>query len=673
MRVNRLATSAAIACSVAACIAVTLFGLSKATWVHDESIPLRFATVTLVSICVASRLFGMWPLVVGAVFCGLLALASGAVWPLAVVVWFAVAAMQLGRWVLRAFGAKTETWTRDLLIGAGLYGTIVGLLAHFPVNYPGLYGLGLVLPFMLNRKLVATWVSAANECSWRTNATTHHGTYWLDVLISVIAIVHFAVALMPEAGHDALAMHLFVPGHLAQRHAWGFDAATYVWAVMPMLGDWLFSIGYMLGGETAARLINVGFIYLLGILIRDLVIWARGTEVGARWAVLLFLATPLTFAESSSLFIESVWASFLVAGSLSLFRLITSEGRQRGDWIASGMLFGTALASKAVTFTALVVMLVPLALKIRGLFQRSSPGDIALAAALFGGLGAVPYVTAWILTGNPVFPFFNAVFASPLYLKENFQDVRFGRGITWDVIYDATFHTEKFMEALPGAVGFQWLLLLVPAVLAVLVYRRRRAQLLFAVGCLTIVLAFQFTSYLRYVFPSFAWVAAGIGVAASTQLCTAFSKRVLVLLGTSVVALNLTFFNSGTNWGALSLRVLASPAGRETYIRLQIPIRYAVEFVNRLNVNRTPVAVFSLPMTAPLQADALYPNWYNYRFQDAVAEANSPGAIAALLASEGVDFLILDDNWGSLECRQSIEDATENVAKFGPISVRKRP
>ena len=336
------------------------------------------------------------------------------------------------------------------------------------------------------------------------------------------------------------------------------------------------------------------------------------------------------------------------------------------------MLFGSAMASKAVTFTALAILLVPLTLKIKGLFRRSSLGDIAAAAALFGGLGVVPYVTAWILTGNPVFPFFNAIFASPLYLKENFQDERFGRGISWDVIYDATFHTETFMEALPGAVGFQWLLLFVPALLAVLAFRRRRAQLLFAVGCLTIILAFEFTAYLRYVFPSFAWVAAGIGVAASAQVSTAISKRMLILLGALVVALNLTFFNSGTNWGALSLRVLASPAARETYIRAQIPIRHAVELVNRLNVDRKPVAVFSLPMTAPLQADALYPNWYNYRFQNAVAEANSSGAIATLLANEGVEFLILDDNWGSAETRQWIEDATENVAKFGAISVRKR-
>ena len=660
-----------ITCSIAVCIAVTLWGLSNSVWSHRESVSLNFAGVSLIAICAGSRLYGRPPLVVGAGCLSLLALASGAVWPLVVAVWFAVASTLLGSWVLRAFGADAGSWTRGLLIGAGLYGTTAGLLAHFPVNYPGLYAFALVVPVLVNRQLVATWMSAGAEWLSRLRCTPVSNTHWLDVFISMVAIVHFAVALMPEVGHDALAMHLFVPGHLAQRHAWGFDAATYVWAVMPMLGDWLFSIGYMLGGETAARLINVGFIFLLGLLIRDLVIWARGTEVGARWAVLLFLSTPLTFAESSSLFIESVWASFIVAGSLSLFKLISSDGRQRGDWMASGILFGSALATKAVTFTALAVLLIPLMLKFRGWFRRSSFRDMALAAVFFTGLGAVPYATAWALTGNPVFPFFNAVFASPFYPTENFQDTRFGSGVSWDVIYDATFHTGIFMEALPGAVGFQWLLLFVPAILAALAFRRRRVLLLFAVGSLTILLAFQFTAYLRYVFPSFAWVVAGIGAAASAEVSTPLGKRALILLGAAVVGLNLAFFGSATNWGALSLRVLANPAARETYIRVQIPIRHAVELVNRLNVNRTPVAVFSLPMTAPLQADALYPNWYNYRFQDAVAMADSPGAITALLASKGVDYVILEENWESTERRQLIKDATQKVAEFGAISVRR--
>ena len=155
---------------------------------------------------------------------------------------------------------------------------------------------------------------------------------------------------MPEVGHDALAMHLFVPAHLSLRHEWSFDVTKYVWAVMPMMGDWLFSIAYMLGGETAARLINVSFIFILCRLVRDLVLWAGGNAVGARWSVLLFLATPLTFTESSSLYIESVWASFVVAGSLSIFKLLPSaEDNKKIQLPIAGLLLGGALAAKAVT------------------------------------------------------------------------------------------------------------------------------------------------------------------------------------------------------------------------------------------------------------------------------------------------------------------------------------
>ena len=90
-----------------------------------------------------------------------------------------------------------------------------------------------------------------------------------------------------------------------------------------------------------------------------------------------------------------------------------------------------------------------------------------------------------------------------------------------------------------------------------------------------------------------------------------------------------------------------------------------------MNVERTPVAVFALPMTAPLESDALYANWYNDRFQNAVAQAGSPRAIVELLTNRGADFLILDESWSSTDRRQMIRDASENIAKFGEISVRK--
>ncbi len=86
-----------------------------------------------------------------------------------------------------------------------------------------------------------------------------------------------------------------------------------------------------------------------------------------------------------------------------------------------------------------------------------------------------------------------------------------------------------------------------------------------------------------------------------------------------------------------------------------------MELINHLNVGQTPVAVFSIPLTAPLNADALYPSWYNYRFQRRVAKQSSSSAMAALLAAEGVDYVILDDQWGTADQRAMIEGATEQV------------
>jgi 4-amino-4-deoxy-L-arabinose transferase-like glycosyltransferase len=482
---------------------------------------------------------------------------------------------------------------------------------------------------------------------------------------------------MPEVGHDALVTHLFVPAHLASRHEWGFDVNTYAWAVMPMLGDWLFSIGYMLAGETAARLINVSFIFVLGWLVRDLVIWGGGSALGAKWAVLLFLTTPLTFTESSSLFIESVWASFVIAGSLSVFKILQRKNDQAAHLPMAGLLLGGALATKAVTFTILPVLLLILVCWYRTWVRWNLIPALMLGLILFFAAGAIPYATAWHLTGNPVFPFFNQIFQSPFWPAIAFDPPAvFGKGLTWDVLYQATFHTEKFLESRPGATGFQWLLLLFPALLILLFSRRHKGVILFIVAGLSVVLTFQSTAYLRYVFPSFAWVAGGIGVALSVAHTASVSYgralgRTLSIIGWIVLFLNLVFLKSGTYYGDLSLQPLISQIGRETYLNSRLPIRNAVELVNRLNVARTPVAVFSSPLTAGLNSDGLYPNWYNHQFEAKVSQATTSEAIDQLLLEKWVDYVILDDDWGTAEKRKIIESATEKLAQLGVISVRK--
>ena len=138
-----------------------------------------------------------------------------------------------------------------------------------------------------------------------------------------------------------------------------------------------------------------------------------------------------------------------------------------------------------------------------------------------------------------------------------------------------------------------------------------------------------------------------------------------------MVALNLMFFESGTPYGDLSLQALVTPSGREAYLNNRLPIRNAVELINRLNVGRTPVAVFSPPLIGGMNGDALLPNWYNYQFQTLVDEAQSSKIVTQLLLGKGVDYVILDSNWGEAEKRKIIEDATTKVAELGAVTVRK--
>ena len=645
----------------------TSFAL-KGGYLPDYSISF---IVIGVMIELLSRIVGLNRLVLGGIVACIIAILTNTTWPLLVTVWFALSSYLLGRIVLTLLKINKDKQSNitAALVGAGAYGTVVGLLAHFPINYPALYGMALTLP------IVFEWRTLVDMVRYFSKHLTQPSEFkWLDLVIALVALVHFSVALMPEVGHDALAVHLFVPGHLLSRHEWGFDVTTYVWAAMPMMGDWIYSIGYMMGGETAARMINVGFIFVLGWLIRDLVIWAGGNALGTRWATLLFLTTPLTFTESNTLYIESIWTAFIIAGSLSVFKLLQSNNDQSEHLPVAGFLLGGALALKAVTLAILPVFLLMLLWKYGTWAQRKLSSYLLLGLVLFFAVGIIPYVTAWYLTGNPVFPFFNKLFQSQFYSDiENFTNTLYQSGFTWDVLYQATFYTGKYAEGSAGTPGFQWMLLFFPALLVLLLSKKYRGVILFTVAILSIFLTFQSQSYLRYVFPSFVWVATGIGVALSATKYTNadFYKKTLSIIVGIVVLLNLIFFKSGTHYGTLSIEPLMSPSGRESYINNRLPIRSAIKMLNQINILRTPVAVFSQPLTAGLNADALYPNWYNPQFNEKVLGATTSDAIAQMLLGEGVDYIILDSTWGNVNNRNAIENATHSLAELGEISVRK--
>ena len=659
--------------SFATGIVLTVIGFLNLIPVSVEAGGWRWTYSYLVVFCLLTLFIaavGRWhgSRVASALVTALLLIALGAVVPTAVVAALALSAFVLGRLLLRDPHIAV---TDHLLVGIVVIGTVLSLLVHLPINNAGTWALLFSLPLIIGWRHVQTL--------WPTiRATTPKSLhlYLLQCAITSAALLHVLVGLMPETGHDALAMHLFVPAYVAYHQVWHFDAATYVWAVMPMFVDWLYTAGYLFAGETGARLVNVGSILLLATLVHRVALWAGANRKTANWGVLLLLVTPLTFLESSRLLIEGMWSALVVGGTLAILRLLTKPGNARTDVLLGGLMLGGALAAKEVTFTILPILALVVLVSVRRWFSRELLPEIGVALLVFLVVGLIPYVTAYVLTGNPVFPFFNAYFQSPLYPIENFQPpATFGRGVSWDTLFQMTFNSGKYLEATAGAAGFQWLLLVMPGVLGGLLAWNRRILLSSLIAAGSFWLTFGQMAYLRYIFPTFALacalVAAALTLAASLGPWT---WRVAFTVTFATLILNLLHFESGTYSGQIDLRVIIDPRARTAYLESKVPVRSAVRAVNGLNKELNPVAFFSAPLTAGLKADALYPSWYNHRFQKLMLSADSVQSMGSLLGNECAQFLVVDNAWGGKKLSyvvSLVNKVSTELVRFNTVSVRR--
>lgn len=624
-----------------------------------------FGIFTALTLAIA--VLGLWrgPHNAGLIVSTLLALGLGAMVPVATVVFLILSALSLGRLLV---SSPKVAPTDVLLVGIVAFGSLLSILIALPINNAGSWGLLFALPLVLGwRRLRLAWPAAAAAEPRSTQL------YLLQCGIGAAALLHLLVALMPEVGHDALAMHLLVPAHVAQHQAWHFDTAHHVWAVMPMFVDWFYTAAYLFAGETAARLLNVASILLLATLVHRSAVWAGATRIGANWSALLLLVTPLTYLESSSLFIEGLWSALVLGGTLALLRLSTSADNARREILLASVFLGGALAAKAVTFTLLPVLALLLLARVRHWLTRELIPATGYALFMFVAVGAIPYMRAYGLTGNPVFPFFNGYFQSPLYPPSNFgPPEKFELGLDWDTVYRITFDSSRYLEASVGSAGFQWLLLVVPGLLVVALARRHRALLLGVIALGWGWLTFEQTAYLRYVLPSFALACAMVGVMLAVAESTGrWARRASITAALAALVLNLFHLHSATWYGEIYLRVITDSRAREAFIENAAPTRVAVDLVNALNQADTPVAFFSQPLTAGLKADALYANWYNTRFLMAVLDTANAAELGQLLANEKVEYLLLDEAWREIDPHARLKEISTEIARISTVSVRR--
>jgi hypothetical protein len=72
-----------------------------------------------------------------------------------------------------------------------------------------------------------------------------------------------------------------------------------------------------------------------------------------------------------------------------------------------------------------------------------------------------------------------------------------------------------------------------------------------------------------------------------------------------------------------------------------------------------------------LEAEGLYPNWYNNKFEKELNQVKDVSGMVTLLKQYKSDIVILDSQWRSPEQIKIAEASTKLIYNFGRFSVRK--
>jgi glycosyltransferase involved in cell wall biosynthesis len=558
--------------------------------------------------------------------------------PVGAVLLFLFSATILGKLV---FGRSVDS-RFAVLGGMAIWIFAMTLANRLPIHYVASYLVALALPIALgyreSRLLAEQWLDL-----FRPSYLRRTSEFVAFSLLAAVMIAHWLVVLKPEVSGDGLTMHMAIPFDIATHHAFTFDFRQIVWALMPKGADWCYSVLYVLGGEFAARLLNLAMLAVLGILLFRVASKFVSPAV-AMLTSFLFLSTPLVQMVTGSLLVENFVAAMSLGAVAAGWRFY--ETRSTRYLLLTAVLFGTSISLK---FGALAVVVFALPLfawmiwRARGELRPNLPVAAFCALILLLGIGSIPYLDAYRQSGNPIFPFANDRFHSA-YFADDLKDVRFEQPLTWRTPIDLTFRTHRYHEGQNGSFGFQYFLFL-PLTLACLgLMRSLRALSAVVIGLGGAILIGATQPNARYFYPALPFLTLG-AIAALASLRS--SRRILFHTGVAAAGLaglwNFYFLPS-SGWyhkGFVSVP-LFSAAGRRSYLLETAPFREVISYVNR--IDRDQPIYMDTPQIAGLIPPAYALSWHDYPFWRRVEACQHPEDFYRLLSHLHVQRLIVDQN-----------------------------
>ncbi len=221
-------------------------------------------------------------------------------------------------------------------------------------------------------------------------------------------LLALAGALAPATGQDELCYHLTQPKNFVREHR--IYAVPYsVNSLWPYLTQMLYTLGLLFRGAALAKLFHF-FFYLTVAGAVGTFLTRFSTKRTAVLGALTFLLTPALYIQAAYAYVDASLACYVF---LAFYALLVFFEERRPAWaVLAGICAGLAASTKLLGL--FVLPLAAAALVWRLARDRSDRTTLVRGGALFVlaacAAGAVWYVRAAVLLGNPVYPFYPALF-----------------------------------------------------------------------------------------------------------------------------------------------------------------------------------------------------------------------------------------------------------------------
>jgi len=567
---------------------------------------------------------------------------------LVVILWLLSAwsvGLVLINWLRPQGNLFSVTATEAILLGAAMWVALCGVMIHFPINYPFVY-LGLCVFSLYG--FPSSLRSSQYWCQQIRITNQWMQSIPFGLWMAGLAIIGWILrwSSFPSLTLDDHAYHLRLWTELITYHKALFDVTTQIWSVAPFASDTIHASLSLMAGADARSAMNLGLaIALLVLMVR--VMQCLNLSTWAQWLLLVLMAsTPMLGYLLLSLQTELFLAVLALAG----FRImIDTEGDLHSQSLL-GVLACSALCA-ATKLTGIVLggsLLIMYILRgwqisVREVIQSgllSWRAFIVVFPLIFVALHA--YILAWWITGNPVFPLYNGIFHSSFYPDVNFTNPLYAHGFSLSSYVRVFFQTSKFFESYDYVAGWQYLILLPIALILLL---RTNIPHCLRLGLLPLMIfglvVFFPTQYWRYLFP--------VMPIAGLLMSTLFSGKnrylqvFFIVLTLFCIMINLFFFPQ-IFWimHDSSVQKAYSKIGKQQLMNRYAPVAALTSKINQLTSGARVIYPANVPYGAILQGTPLFLNWYSPARQARFLQVTDIKSMAAFIAQEKVDFVILE-------------------------------